>query len=161
ELRNGPLDKHGAGSRILNVDGQADESEIERLAGFGSDYTAPGSGATERGLNSKQVTTYMDANFTRAKGHRRPIDRLLMNGEWPVLLNILGKGEGDDRYLSVAEVRTLFVDRRFPQRIVARLAHPLPMRSRAVTIVKAVASLLAVLAVALVLAITQFPDQLR
>src|SRR5215472_9722465 len=160
ELRNGPLDKHGAGSRILKVDGQVDESEIERLAGFGSDYTAAG-GGTERGLNSKQITTYMDANFTRAKGHRRLIDRLLMNGEWPVLLNILGKGEGDDRYLSVAEVRTLFVDRRFPQRIVARLARPLPMRSRTVTIVKAVAILLAALAVALVLAITQFPDQLR
>jgi cytochrome c1 len=160
ELRNGPLDKHGAGSRILNVHGQVDQAEIERLAGFGSDYTAPDRG-TERGLNSKQITTYMDANFTRAKGHRRPIDRLLMIGEWPVLLNILGKGEGDDRYLSVAEVRTLLVDRRFPQRIVARLAHPLPMRSRAVTIVKVVASLLAALAVALVLAITQFPDQLR
>src|SRR5215475_953870 len=160
ELRNGPLDKHGAGSRILNVDGQVDESEIERLAGFGSDYTAPG-GGTERGLNSKQITTYMDANFTRVKGHRRPIDRLLMNGEWPVLLNILGKGEGDDRYLSVAEVRTLFVDRRFPERIVARLAHPLPVPSRAVRIVKAGASLLAALAVVLVVAITQFPDRLR
>src|SRR5499427_2875595 len=160
ELRNGPLDKHGAGSRILNVDGQVDESEIERLAGFGSDYTAPG-GGTERGLNSKQITTYMDANFTRAKGRRRPIDRLLMKGEWPVLLNILGKGEGDDRYLSVAEVRTLFVDRRFPERIVARLARPLPMPSRPVAIVKAAASLLAALAVVLVFAITQFPDELR
>ena len=37
-----------------------------------------------------------------------------MKGEWPVLLKILGKGEGDERYLSVAEVRTLFVERRFP-----------------------------------------------
>ena len=35
ELRNGPLDKRGAGSRILNVDAQVDESEITRLAGFG------------------------------------------------------------------------------------------------------------------------------
>ncbi len=63
----------------------------------------------------------MDANFDRAKGTRRPIDRQLMNGEWPVLLDIMGKGEGDDRYLSVAEVRTLFVERRLPDRIVARL----------------------------------------
>src|SRR5215475_3585064 len=154
ELRSGPLDKHGAGSRILNVDGQVNESEIERLAGFGSDYTVPG-GGTERGLNSKQIATYMDANFTRAKGHRRPIDRLLMKGEWPVLLSILGKGEDDYRYLSVAEVRTLFVDRRFPQRIVARLARPLPMPSRPVPIIKAVASLLAALALVLALAITQ------
>src|SRR5271168_3038101 len=121
ELRNGPLDKRGAGSRILSVDAEVDESEITRLAGFGSDY-ADGSGGTERGLNSQQITTYMNANFERAKGHRRPIDRLLMNGEWPVLLNILGKGEGDSRYLSVAEVRALFVERKFPARIVARLA---------------------------------------
>src|ERR1700690_4448250 len=56
ELRNGPLDKRGAGSRILSVDGQVDESEIARLAEFGSDY-ADGSGGTERGLNSQQITT--------------------------------------------------------------------------------------------------------
>ena len=47
-----------------------------------------------------------------------------MKGEWPVLLKIMGKGEGDERYLSVAEVRTLFVERRFPDRIVARLPKP-------------------------------------
>src|SRR5579863_9240816 len=41
ELRNGPLDKHGAGSRILEVDGEVDESEIARLAEFGSDYANP------------------------------------------------------------------------------------------------------------------------
>ncbi|MEO8321305.1 MAG: hypothetical protein ABI561_23610, partial [Bradyrhizobium sp.] len=46
---------------------------------------------------------------------------ILMKGEWPVLLKIMGKGEGDARYLSVAEVKTLFVERRFPDRIVARL----------------------------------------
>src|SRR6202035_3483487 len=55
ELRNGPLDKRGAGSRILSVDAEVDESEITRLAGFGSDY-ADGSGGTERGLNSQQIT---------------------------------------------------------------------------------------------------------
>jgi cytochrome c5 len=187
ELRNGPLDKHGAGSRILDVDGEVDESEITRLAEFGSDYV-DGSGGTERGLNSQQITTYMNANFARAKGHRRPIDRLLMNGEWPVLLKILGKGEGDDRYLSVAEVRTLFVERKFPARIVARLAQPLAPR-RLTTFIEsafgsAVASFsllwflvtfpyqlrwsfakllgLAVwLAVLLWLAVIQFPDQLR
>src|SRR5580692_11375497 len=144
ELRNGPLDKHGAGSRILNVDGQVDESEIARLAEFGSDY-ADGSGGAERGLNSQQITAYMNANFARAKGHRRAVDRLLMNGEWPVLLNILGKGEGNDRYLSVAEVRTLFVERKFPARIVARLAQPLPVASCCATFAKAAVGLLAAL----------------
>src|ERR1700761_9668585 len=39
ELRNGPLDKRGAGSRILEVNGAVAESEIARLAEFGSDYT--------------------------------------------------------------------------------------------------------------------------
>ena len=39
---------------------------------------------------------------------------IMMKGEWPVLLDILGKGEGEARYLSVADVRTLFVDRNCP-----------------------------------------------
>ena len=47
-----------------------------------------------------------------------------MLGEWPVLLDILGKGEGKNRYLSVAEVKTLFVERRLPDRITARLPKP-------------------------------------
>src|SRR5579863_3775391 len=160
ELRNGPLDKRGARSRILNVDGQVDESEITRLAEFGSDY-ADGSGGTERGLNTQQIKTYMNANFARAEGHRRPIDRLLMNGEWPVLLNILGKGQGDDRYLSVAEVRTLFVERKFPARIVARLAEPAPTPGGLFKFAKAAVGVLAALILLLGLAITQFPDLLR
>src|ERR1700760_3123126 len=99
ELRNGPLDKHGVGSRILNVDGSVDESEIERLATFGSDYPDP-TGGTERGLNASQITAYMDANFARGKGnpYRRPWYRFMMNAEFPVLLKIMGKGEGDGRY---------------------------------------------------------------
>jgi cytochrome c5 len=161
ELRNGPLDKHGAGSRILTVDGQVNESEIERLATFGSDYTDPNGGGTERGLNSKQITTFMDANFERAKGHRRPWYRFMMNAEFPVLLDIMGKGEGNNRYLSVAEVRTLFVERRFPIRIVARLAGgPVPpsclLRFFGWLISAAVAA-----AVLAIVAITQFPDWLK
>jgi hypothetical protein len=70
ELRNGPLDKHGVGSRILTVDGEVDEAEIARLAEFGSDYAAPG-GGTERGLNSEQITTYMNANFAQYQRQRR------------------------------------------------------------------------------------------
>jgi hypothetical protein len=119
-LRDGPLDKRGSGSRILDATAQVHESEIDRLATFGTDRPDP-SGGTERGLSAKEITTYMDANFERAKATRRRIDRQLMNGEWPVLLSIIGKGEGKDRYLSVAEVRTLFVERRLPARIAARL----------------------------------------
>ena len=52
----------------------------------------------------------MDANFARAAGKRRKIDRRLMEGEWPIL-----------RYLSLTELRTLFVDRCLPARITQRL----------------------------------------
>lgn len=120
ELRNGPLDKHGAGSRILDVDAHVHEDEIERLAGFGKDCRNP-DGGTERGLTAKEIDTFMAANMKRAGDAAHWYYPLLMKGEWPVLLNILGKGDGDERYLSVAEVRTLFVEKRFPDRIVARL----------------------------------------
>jgi hypothetical protein len=160
QLRNGPLDKHGVGSRILGVNGEVDESEITRLADYGSDYADP-DGGTERGLNAQQITAYMNANFARAKDHRRPIDRLLMNGEWPVLLDILGKGEGGNRYLSISEVRTLFIDRVFPQRIVLRLKRPLPAPSRLLTFVKAATGIAVALAALLILAVTQFPDRLQ
>ena len=127
ELRNGPLDKHGAGSRILDQHAVVHEDEIARLATFGSDYNNP-DGGTERGLNAAEIKTFMRANFQRAKdehpgawGILHGYYRIMMLGEWPVLLDILGKGEGKDRYLSVAEVKTLFVERRFPARIVALL----------------------------------------
>ena len=121
ELRNGPLDKHGVGSRILDATAHVHEDEIERLASFGKERLDPMGGGTETGLTKDEITAYMNANFERARGHRRAIDRKLMEGEWPVLLRIMGKGEGEARYLSVAEVRTLFVDRRLPDRIAARL----------------------------------------
>jgi hypothetical protein len=119
-LRDGPLDKHGSGSRILDVTAHVSEAELARLAEFGKDRPNP-AGGTECGLTAEEITAYMDANFERAEGARRAIDRQLMNAEWPVLLKIMGKGEGAGRYLSVAEVRTLFVERRLPDRIVGRL----------------------------------------
>jgi hypothetical protein len=126
-LRNGPLDKHGAGSRILDQGGVVHEDEIDRLASFGKDCASP-DGGTERGLTESEVKTFMAANFQRAEDDHPWFYRIqrwyyprLMRGEWPVLLEVMGKGEGEDRYLSVAEVRTLFVERRFPDRIVALL----------------------------------------
>ncbi|MCA6124302.1 hypothetical protein J6500_20755 [Bradyrhizobium sp. WSM 1704] len=127
ELRNGPLDKHGAGSRILDQQAIVHEDEIARLTSYGRDYKAP-DGSVERGLSASEIKTFMADNFRRAASEhstswtiRHYYYRLLMLGEWPVLLDIMGKGEGKDRYLSVAEVRTLFVERRFPDRIVALL----------------------------------------
>lgn len=122
QLRGGPLDKRGAGSRILDVAAHVHEEEIARLASFGQDRPDPIGGGTERGLTSGEITSYMNANFERAKGHRRNIDRKLMQGEWPILLAFMGKGEGASRYLSVAEIRTLFTERKLPARIKARLS---------------------------------------
>lgn len=160
-LRNGPLDKHGAGSRILDAKAEVHEAEIARLAEFGKDRRDP-YGGIERGLTNQEITTYMNANFARAKGSRRPIDRLLMNGEWPVLLRIMGKGDGKERYLSVAEVKTLFVERRLPERIVERLlSAPAqvkggPLRILGWAMVWIVAFLLAATVV-----IAEFPNQLQ
>src|SRR5258705_8650732 len=67
ELRDGPLDKHGGGSRILDVDAKVHEDEIARLAGFGKDLKDP-DGGVERGLTAKEIDTFMKANLKR-DGH--------------------------------------------------------------------------------------------
>jgi hypothetical protein len=124
ELRDGPLDKHGGGSRILDADARVHEDEIARFAGFGKDRKDP-AGGIERGLTAKEIDTFMKANIKRDGDAARWYYPILMKGEWPVLLKVLGKGEGEERYLSVDEVRTLFVEKRLPERIVARLPKPL------------------------------------
>ena len=158
-LRDGPLDKHGVGSRILDAKAEVHEAEIARLAKFGKDRPDP-AGGVERGLTSREITAYMKANFERAKGSRRPIDRFLMRGEWPILLNIMGKGEGNKRYLSVAEVRTLFVERRFPDRIVARLlSAPAPAKGGLARFLGKALLWTGAATAAAVIAIAEFPDQ--
>jgi hypothetical protein len=119
-LRDGPLDKHGAGSRLLDARARFDPAEWQRLEGFASDKTAT-DGSTERGLDLREITRMMDANFERAAGHRRRIDRALMNGEWPILLKVMGKAGARGRYLSLAELRALVEHRRLPARMNARL----------------------------------------
>ena len=121
KLRDGPLDKHGVGSGILNTRAEVVAAELDRLNDFASPKT-DASGASEPGLDASQIKTMMDANFARAAGKRRKIDRKLMDGEWPILLEILGKPSAQGLYLSVAEVRTLFVELELPERIEARLA---------------------------------------
>jgi hypothetical protein len=103
----------------------------------------------------------MNANFERAKDKRRWFDRKLMDGEWPVLLNIMGKGDGEQRYLSVAEVRTLFVDRLLPERIVARLTSRPASAPRAVVVLGKIALVAAAFGLAVIVAIAEFPDQLQ
>jgi hypothetical protein len=119
-LRGGPLDKRGSGSRILNAQGKIDLLQLSRLEEFAAQHQSA-DGTTELGLGAAQLKTMMDANFKRAVGARRIIDRQLMDGEWPVLLMVMGKQSTQGPYLSLAEIRTLFVDRLLPERIVTRL----------------------------------------
>ena len=124
ELRGGPLDKLGSGSRILNADGEVVLAELDRLDDFAIDCRPAGTSETtetERGLQSQQLKTMMDANFERAAATRRRIDRKMMDAEWPNLLRAMAKQGADGPYLSVAEVRELFIDRRLPDRVLNRI----------------------------------------
>ncbi|MEO8160841.1 MAG: hypothetical protein ABI588_05425 [Arenimonas sp.] len=120
-LRNGPFDKKGAGSRILNARAEVSQTQLQRLKDFASMKTLP-DGKREMGLDATQIKQMMDANFERAEEFRRIIDRKLMDGEWPILLEVMGKQGRDGRFLSLKELRTLFVDRRLPSRMMKRLA---------------------------------------
>lgn len=119
-LRGGPLDKRGTGSRILHPTGHIDENELARLDQFATDKVDE-LGVAERGLGIQELRIMMDANFARASGKRRRIDRALMNGEWPILLRVMGKISVNGPYLSLSELRTLFVEQRLPPRITQRL----------------------------------------
>ncbi len=119
-LRGGPLDKQGAGSKILNAKGAIDAKEVSRLRGFAK-AKQNDDGSSELGLGLAELRAYMDANFARAAGHRRAIDRTLMIGEWPVLLKVLGKEGPGGRYLGLQDVIDLFKDRVFPERMNRRL----------------------------------------
>jgi hypothetical protein len=120
KLRNGPFDKMGAGSRILDSKAKVNTAELDRLKEFAS-LKVSETGTKELGLDAKELKIMMDANYERAGDRRRLIDRQLMNGEWPVLLQVMGKQGQDGRYLSLREIRALFASRRLPSRMTRKL----------------------------------------
>jgi hypothetical protein len=120
QLRDGPLDKHGVGSGVLDAQGRVSVANLDRLGDFASDKTDL-SGTTERGLSADEITALMDANFARAGDRARSVDRKLMDAEFPVLLTMMGKEGTAGRYLSLVELRTLIVEHRLPARVTARL----------------------------------------
>jgi hypothetical protein len=120
KLRNGPFDKKGAGSRILDSKAQVNSAQLDRLKEFAS-LKVSGTGTKELGLDAKELEIMMDANYERAGDRRRLIDRQLMNGEWPVLLQVMGKQGRDGRYLSLREIKALFANRRLPSRMTRKL----------------------------------------
>ena len=120
KLRNGPFDKKGVGSRILDAKGQVNSSELDRLEEFAS-LKVSGKGTKELGLDARELELMMDANYERAGDRASLIDRQLMTGEWPTLLEVMGKDGQNGRYLSVREVKSLFSNRRLPSRMTRRL----------------------------------------
>ncbi|MFB6414845.1 MULTISPECIES: di-heme-cytochrome C peroxidase [Bradyrhizobium] len=163
-LRGGPLDKRGAGSRILGVDGKVNEGEIARLASFGRTYTDPNTGSSEPGLNAAEIKTFMQDNIKRAGSAARWYYPLLMKFEWPVLLKIIGKGKpGEERYLSVADVRTLFEQRQLPDRINQRILSQPLLSNCQLRFRWAVALTAFVIGLGLValVAVAEFPNQVR
>lgn len=114
QLRGGPLDKKGAGSRVLNSQGKVRAEEVARMAEFGSQKSSK-DGGTEIGLDAAQVEAFLNANFARAKGQRRFFDRKLMEGEWPILLEVMGREGPDGRYLSVRDVEKFLFEHQFPE----------------------------------------------
>jgi len=160
-LRGGPLDKRGAGSRILRVDGRVNEDEITRLASFGRTYPDP-NGGTEPGLNASEIDIFMRDNLKRAGDAARWYYPLLMKFEWPILLKIMGKRNGEDLYLSLSDVRTLFNERRFPDRINRRiLSQPISARALRFRWALGLAALLIALGLGVLIAVAEFPTQLR
>ena len=115
-LRGGPLDKKGVGSRILDARGAVNAKELSRLQGFAKEKPKA-DGSSEPGLGLTELRAYMDANFARAAGRRRMIDRTLMIGEWPVLLKVMGKEGPGGRYLGLQDVIDLFRKRSLPERM--------------------------------------------
>ena len=119
-LRGGPLDKKGVGSAILDAHGEVDPGELARLRKFAKRKVGD-DGKSELGLALPELRAFMDANYARAAGRRRIVDRTLMIGEWPVLLKVMGKQGASGRYLSLRDVETLFTRRRLPTRMTRRL----------------------------------------
>lgn len=72
----------------------------------------------------KELSKFMDDNFKRSEGNRRNIDRRLMEGEWGLLLKVMGRIDSrGKRYVSLEEVRVLFKEMRLPPRMVYMLVH--------------------------------------
>lgn len=121
ELRDGPLDKHGGGTRIYSQDGQFDPKEFERFESFGRQFPRTDGNGTELGWGAAELTKFMDANQQRA-GAGWFARKVLMEGELPVVLGVMGVGEGADHHLRATEMRDLYEKHRLPERIERRIA---------------------------------------
>jgi hypothetical protein len=101
--------------------GAFDEAEFARFESFGVSCGQP----PELGWRIAEIERYLDANQARNRAEGRGggfIERhILMEGELPTLLLLLGKGEGQERHMAAAEVHALYRDQVLPARIEARI----------------------------------------
>jgi len=120
-LRGGLLDKKGGGSQILSENGIINQTQLDRMASFGSKKVDVNTGRNEMGLNLNEINSFIDANAQRSKeipGAMSPrLGKIFAAQEYPVLLRVMGKpGKDGERYLSMDEVTRLWVDRELPSR---------------------------------------------
>jgi len=116
ELRSGPLYKKGCDSGVIDQHGKVSAQELERLNGFASEKRTI-NGAAELGLDAEELRVFMKANLDRADKPNRFIHRKMMEGEWPVLLKVMGQDGPDGRYLSTEDIHRLIVHKKFPNRM--------------------------------------------
>ena len=120
KVRRAAGKKRRPATGILDSQGKVNAKELKRLKEFARKKTGA-DGSSELGFGLPELRTFMDANFERAAGRRRLVDRALMNGEWPVLLKVMGKDGPDGRYLGLREVEDLFTKRQLPLRMNRQL----------------------------------------
>jgi hypothetical protein len=120
KLRKRAAGQEGSWLTNSRSKGQVNPAELDRLKEFASLKVA-GNGTKELGLDARELEIMMDANYERARDRRRLIDRQLMNGEWPILLQVMGKDGQDGRYLSLREIKALFANRKLPSRMTKQL----------------------------------------
>jgi len=120
ELRGGPFDKKGGGSRLYSQSGEFDPAELVRFETFAKPYPTADGAATELGWGLPELRAYLDANQKRGGGgwYQR---RVLMEAELPVLLRLMGRGRGRSRHLVPAEVLALYRDEQLPERVLERV----------------------------------------
>ena len=162
ELRDGPLDKHGVGSRILDATAHVDEAEIERLASFGKDRPNPMGGGVERGLTNGEITDLHERQFRARQGPSEG-DRPQADGR-RVAGAVAHHGQGRRRRALSQRGRSAHpVHRAAAAAADQRAAVGAPGRARAAwsrTLAKTAAAIVA-LAVGLVVLFAEFPGLFR
>ena len=162
-LRSGPLDKLGAGSRILGATAWSTRTRSRALRASAGLHRSGLGGASAASTPPKSPTYMRDE--LQARRQRRALvlpdaDEVRMAGP----AEDHRQGQGKDRYLSVADVRTLFEQRNFPLASASGSSRSRCCRLRAQVSLGArhrAAALLFAAALDRSVAVAEFPNQVR